>query len=180
MERRSTVPGATVVAPAATVTPKTNSSKRSGSNRGSAGYTSVTCSLEGAEEYLKPIYQDGQVILEVECGQNKALMYLSKLCQGSKGPCIYFQGSWLTPNEFQYVSGRESAKDWKRSIRHHGKSMKLLLSKGILTVHSAVCDCEGCRISSPVVSTTKKKKKKINETKKKRNLNIYIYFYFVL
>ena len=36
--------------------------------------------------------------------------YLSKLCQGSKGPCISFQGSWLTPNEFQYISGRETAK----------------------------------------------------------------------
>lgn len=107
---------------------------------------------ETTGEYLKPIYKDGEVILEVECGPNKALLYLTKLCQGSKGPCILYQESWLTPNEFQYVSGRETAKDWKRSIRHHGKSMKLLLAKGFLTVHSSICDCEGCRISSPVVS----------------------------
>lgn len=31
--------------------------------------------------------------------------------------------------------------DWKRSIRHNGKSIKLLINKGILTVHSPLCDC---------------------------------------
>ena len=87
--------------------------------------------------------------------RNLSLTFFSlllRLCQGSKGPCIWFQGTWLTPNEFQYISGRETAKDWKRSIRHCGKSMKLLLTKGILTTHPPICDCEGCRISSPVVS----------------------------
>lgn len=98
------------------------------------------------------MYRDGEVILEVECGGNKGLLYLSRLCQGSKGPCILFKDTWLTPNEFQYVSGRETAKDWKRSIRHHGKSMKLLLAKGVLSVHPPVCDCSGCRIGSPLVS----------------------------
>ncbi|XP_070390166.1 sterile alpha motif domain-containing protein 11-like isoform X1 [Dermacentor albipictus] len=96
------------------------------------------------------MYRDGEVILEVECGGNKGLLYLSRLCQGSKGPCILFRDTWLTPNEFQYVSGRETAKDWKRSIRHHGKSMKLLLAKGVLSVHPPVCDCSGCRIGSPL------------------------------
>ena len=82
------------------------------------------------------------------------MMYLSRLCQGSKGPCIWFQESWITPNEFQYISGRETAKDWKRSIRHCGKSMKLLLTKGILTTHPPICDCDGCRISSPIPHST--------------------------
>jgi hypothetical protein len=108
--------------------------------------------MEGTDDFLRPSYDDGETMLDVECGPNKALLYLDKLCQGSKGPCINFQGAWLTPNEFQYVSGRETAKDWKRSIRHQGKSIKLLLSKGALTVHSTVCECEGCRVSVPVVS----------------------------
>lgn len=105
------------------------------------------------EELVKPVYRDGDLCFDIECGDNRAVMYLSKLCQGSKGPCILFEGSWLTPNEFQYVSGRETAKDWKRSIRHNGKSIKLLLSKGILSTHPPLCDCEGCRVSSPVVRT---------------------------
>ena len=103
------------------------------------------------EEYMKPINKDGDTVLEVECGKNKAMMYVSKLCQGSKGPCILFQEEWLTPNEFQFVSGRQTAKDWKRSIRHHGKSLKLLLNKGLVSVHPPICDCTGCRQASPKV-----------------------------
>ena len=49
--------------------------------------------------------RDDDVVLEIECGTNNALMYLSRLCQGSKGPCIWFQEAWITPNEFQYISG---------------------------------------------------------------------------
>ena len=28
--------------------------------------------------------------------------------------------------------------------------MKLLLTKGILNTHPPICDCDGCRISSPI------------------------------
>ncbi|XP_029435090.1 sterile alpha motif domain-containing protein 11 [Rhinatrema bivittatum] len=99
---------------------------------------------------FQPFLESGEPCLEVECGDNKALLYIHKLCQGSKGPSIRHRGEWLTPNEFQFVSGRETAKDWKRSIRHKGKSLKTLMSKGILQVHPPICDCPGCRISSPV------------------------------
>ncbi|XP_069466155.1 sterile alpha motif domain-containing protein 11 isoform X2 [Ambystoma mexicanum] len=81
---------------------------------------------------FQPFLDSGEPCIEVECGENKALLYIHKLCQGSKGPSIRYRGEWLTPNEFQFVSGRETAKDWKRSIRHKGKSLKTLMSKGIL------------------------------------------------
>ncbi|XP_063292984.1 sterile alpha motif domain-containing protein 11 isoform X2 [Pelobates fuscus] len=81
---------------------------------------------------FQPLFDQGEPCIEVECGENKALLYIQKLCQGSKGPSIRYRGDWLTPNEFQFVSGRETAKDWKRSIRHKGKSLKTLMSKGIL------------------------------------------------
>nr|XP_011768595.2 sterile alpha motif domain-containing protein 11 isoform X2 [Macaca nemestrina] len=100
---------------------------------------------------FQPLLDNGEPCIEVECGANRALLYVRKLCQGSKGPSIRHRGEWLTPNEFQFVSGRETAKDWKRSIRHKGKSLKTLMSKGILQVHPPICDCPGCRISSPVV-----------------------------
>lgn len=38
-----------------------------------------------------------------------------------------------------------------RSAFLAGKSLKTLMSKGILQVHPPICDCPGCRISSPVV-----------------------------
>ncbi|GCB85742.1 hypothetical protein scyTo_0026398 [Scyliorhinus torazame] len=70
---------------------------------------------------FQPVFDNGEPCIEVECGENKALLYIHKLCQGSKGPSIRYRGEWLTPNEFQFVSGRETAKDWKRSIRHKGE-----------------------------------------------------------
>jgi SAND domain len=92
----------------------------------------------------------GELRLEVTCGQNQAVLYTGRLQLGSKGTCILFENAWLTPNEFQYVSGRETAKDWKRSIKHHGKSLKVLIAKGILTTTPpARCDCGQCN-NSPV------------------------------
>ncbi|XP_058017276.1 sterile alpha motif domain-containing protein 11 isoform X3 [Ahaetulla prasina] len=108
-----------------------------------------SASVAAAPDF-QPFFDRGEPCLEVECGDNRALLYIRKLCQGSKGPSIRYRGEWLTPNEFQFVSGRETAKDWKRSIRHKGKSLKTLMSKGILQVHPPICDCPGCRISSPV------------------------------
>ena len=76
--------------------------------------------------------KENESCIEVECGSNVAWLYLSKLHTGSKGSCIYFKDSWLTPNEFQNVSGRQVAKDWKRSIRHNGICMKLLLAQKLI------------------------------------------------
>ncbi len=67
----------------------------------------------------------GSLVSKWNAGKNKALLYINKLCQGSKGPSIKYRAEWLTPNEFQFVSGRETAKDWKRSIRHKGKSCRV-------------------------------------------------------
>jgi hypothetical protein len=96
--------------------------------------SSVERKQENLLKYIHPIISADRkdIVLEVECGCNKGLLYLSRLCQGSRGACILFQRTWLTPNQFQAVSGRETAKDWKRSIRHRGRSVKLLISKGIL------------------------------------------------
>lgn len=141
--------------PSNTNTPKASSNSSQpgvkSSPPGSSGGQNMPNS-EQTDDLVKPVFKDGEFVLEVECGQNKGILYLSKLCQGSKGPCISFQSSWLTPNEFQFVSGRETAKDWKRSIRHHGKSLKLLLAKGILAVHPTMCDCDGCRQGATLVS----------------------------
>jgi len=34
------------------------------------------------EDYIRPQIRDGDVVLEIECGNNIAMLYLSKLCQG--------------------------------------------------------------------------------------------------
>ncbi|KAH3863458.1 uncharacterized protein LOC127866538 [Dreissena polymorpha] len=86
------------------------------------------------EVLIFPTEIDGETCIDIQCGNNEAYMFLGKLCVGSRGACIQFDSRWLTPNEFQSVSGRETAKDWKRSIRHRGRSLKLLINKGLVTV----------------------------------------------
>ncbi|KAF3813210.1 hypothetical protein GH733_018839, partial [Mirounga leonina] len=117
--------------------------------RGPLALERVSATAAAAPDF-QPLLDNGEPDIEVERGAHRALLSVRKLCRGSKGPSIRHRGEWLTPNEFQFVSGRETAKDWKRSIRHKGKSLKTLMSKGILQVHPPICDCPGCRISSPV------------------------------
>ncbi|XP_071043417.1 uncharacterized protein [Parasteatoda tepidariorum] len=95
------------------------------------------------EVLFQPFIHSGELVLEVECGSNVGWLFISRLCQGSKGASIWFQNVWLTPNEFQYISGRETAKDWKRSIRHRGRSLKLLMAKGFFDFHPSICVCKG-------------------------------------
>ncbi|OXB78189.1 UNVERIFIED_CONTAM: hypothetical protein H355_007331 [Colinus virginianus] len=91
---------------------------------------------------FQPFFDNGEPCIEVECGENKALLYINKLCQGSKGPSIRYRGEWLTPNEFQFVSGRETAKDWKRSIRHKGPENDLIPKKELTSIFSHSDDSE--------------------------------------
>ena len=94
--------------------------------------------------------RDGDHIIDIECGLNKAVLHLDRLCQGSKGACILFEETWMTPNEFQAASGRETAKDWKRSIKHYDKSLKLLMVKGLFSTEPAACGCDYCTGTEPL------------------------------
>jgi len=57
-------------------------------------------------------------------------------------------GVWMTPNQFQRASGRGTARDWKRSIKHHGVSLKSLMSKRVLSLDAAApgCRCNLCTV----------------------------------
>jgi len=91
---------------------------------------------------------DDAVVLAVTCGSSQAELVLSRLESGSRGACVRLEdGSWLTPNEFQLISGRGNAKDWKRSIRHHGQSLKWLVEQGLLSLASPpLCICQHCDV----------------------------------
>ena len=51
-----------------------------------------------------------EFILTVQCGSNTAKLYLSKLRQGSRAACVMFEDKWLSPNQFQCISGRRTTK----------------------------------------------------------------------
>jgi hypothetical protein len=94
----------------------------------------------------------GDVLIQVECGLNVGQVCLNRLRQGSRGACVKFDGGWMTPNQFQMVSGRETAKDWKRSIKHHGKTLKALMNQELLLLEPPVCLCEVCTADDCKVS----------------------------
>lgn len=104
---------------------------------------------DGSEGDLSALTDD---VMSVKCGSNDGLFYRSKFARGSRGSCILFKGEWLTPNEFQYISGRESCKDWKRSIRYQGRPMKHLVGCGLLKVHQSDCGCTLCKTSPAPVT----------------------------
>ena len=62
-------------------------------------------------------------------------------------------GSWMTPNQFQHASGRGTARDWKRSIKHHGTSLKSLISSHVLSVDPPHCRCAGCSRTASTATT---------------------------
>ncbi|XP_055471096.1 sterile alpha motif domain-containing protein 11 isoform X3 [Psammomys obesus] len=62
-------------------------------------------------------------------------------------PHLYLPGD---PLAFQCFSATASAAPDFQPLIDNGKSLKTLMSKGILQVHPPICDCPGCRISSPV------------------------------
>ena len=96
-------------------------------------------------------YGDGyDVTVEVTCGPNAGRLCLGQLRNGSRGRCVEFDGELMTPNQFQRISGRWMAKDWKRSIKHRGRSLKQLIKDGIISWSPPECRCTGCSVSPQV------------------------------
>lgn len=69
---------------------------------------------------------------------------MKRFSRGSRGKCILFKERWVTPNEFQAISGRKSSKDWKRSIRLRGRCLKEFIAIGLFQEHPRDCPCAAC------------------------------------
>ena len=82
--------------------------------------------------------------LSISCASNDARFYKNRFSRGSVGRCVLFHTRWMTPNEFQTVSGRQSSKDWKRSIRLRGRCLKDHINEGLLQEHTKTCTCAIC------------------------------------
>ena len=77
----------------------------------------------------------------VQCNEEDGTFHPDKLCRGARGKCIYYQSQWLTPNQFEYHTGRAQSKYWKRSLYAKGKSLIYLFRAGKLTEHDRSCTC---------------------------------------
>ena len=66
------------------------------------------------------------------CGNKSGTLHPDKLGSGSKGKCIHCENSvtkWFTPKEFEKFGGRETSKDWKRSVKLDGKPFYFFLNQ---------------------------------------------------
>jgi len=85
-------------------------------------------------------------------------MYLGARTSGkerARDRRVLLNGSWLTPNEFQTVSGRGAAKDWKRTVKHAGQCIKALLSARLLSIETEPvgCMCKHCTADTVIALT---------------------------
>lgn len=125
-------------------------SSDSGSSNSSTSTTGSTTSSDSQtripQATSSSLYQADEYgeYVAVSCAENEARFYLNRFARGSIGRCVLFKGRWITPNEFQAVSGRQSSKDWKRSIRLKGRCLKEYISQGLFKEHPKSCACRIC------------------------------------
>lgn len=121
-----------------------STSSGSSDSSSSSGDESSSSSSATDRTQLWKLDQVGYYII-VKCAENEAKFYKHRFARGSIGKCVWFRERWITPNEFQAVSGRQSSKDWKRSIRLQGRCLKDFISEGLFAEHSKTCSCKICQ-----------------------------------
>lgn len=104
----------------------------------------VTCGDCRAEFHVDRLV-DGLAAVSNSIGTSRTSLCVRTVDDNENGR----SGVWMTPNQFQRASGRGTARDWKRSIKHHGVSLKSLMSKSLLSFDatSPGCRCNLCTVS---------------------------------
>jgi len=122
-------------------------SSSSSGEESSSSSSSPDSTLKPIQPAQHPLWKHDQVgyYIVVTCAENEAKFYKHRFARGSIGKCVWFRERWITPNEFQAVSGRQSSKDWKRSIRLLGKCLKDYISEGLFVEHPKTCTCSICQ-----------------------------------
>ena len=70
-------------------------------------------------------------VLQVTCGQNRAEFHVHKMRMTGKsvGKCVLFQSKWISPTEFENMSGVHPTKKWRKSIKYKGEPIGDWLAK---------------------------------------------------
>ncbi|XP_059204937.1 nuclear body protein SP140-like protein isoform X2 [Centropristis striata] len=97
---------------------------------------------ENNDIWTWPLYK---LQLPVTCGDQKGMLHRGRLAAGEK--CIVADKQWFTPNEFQRFGGKESAKNWKLSIRCKGTPLAKLIQEDHLKVGQYKGGCKNVKRS---------------------------------
>uniref|UniRef100_UPI00398ED902 nuclear autoantigen Sp-100-like isoform X2 n=1 Tax=Pristiophorus japonicus TaxID=55135 RepID=UPI00398ED902 len=83
--------------------------------------------------------------LPVTCGSMNGILYKSRFTTGINGKCIRTKNKWLTPSEFEHMSGiKKEIRYWKRNIHCESETLGKLIQKGYLKLHKRDCLCKTC------------------------------------
>ncbi|XP_026882512.2 nuclear body protein SP140-like isoform X2 [Electrophorus electricus] len=70
----------------------------------------------------------------VTCGHKEGTLHKNKY--SNSHPCIYSEGQWFTPTQFEQFGGKERNKKWKTSIVHHNVPLQTFIQEGFLSCPS--------------------------------------------
>jgi hypothetical protein len=98
-------------------------------------------------------------VLEVECGELQAQLYVSKMGSGTRGPCIEWNGMWLTPCQLEEISNVDGVGSWKRTIQYNGLPLNSYIKLGLIKLHKRYCNCDKC--TSPLLEIGVRRSSKV-------------------
>ncbi|KAK7175184.1 hypothetical protein R3I93_002171 [Phoxinus phoxinus] len=99
--------------------------------------------------------------LPVTCGDKDGVLYVEKY--NNLQMCIFSEGQWFKPNEFEIFGGKERSKKWRNSIFYNDTPLQKLIKDGLLSsfkkipVQNEQNDSPG---SSPVTDRLRKRLRK--------------------
>ncbi|KAK3525209.1 hypothetical protein QTP86_023238, partial [Hemibagrus guttatus] len=107
---------------------------------------------EGEEEdnELVDMSEFKAAVLPVSCGSVTGELYRERFTGGSRSKSIRTEEHWFTPEEFVMQELTTTERHWKKDILCHGETLKYLVEKKILRIHSLLCQCDLCHPNDPL------------------------------
>lgn len=81
--------------------------------------------------------------MTVRCRKASGTLHLEKLGNGSSGKCILIDDKFVTPVQFEILSGLKGG-DWKRSIYYDGHHLSAVFARHKIRAHAKRCKCKNC------------------------------------
>jgi chromatin remodeling complex protein RSC6 len=69
-------------------------------------------------------------VLKISCGEKEAQFHVAKFTAGGRSKCVFYRKQWVTPVELEEFCGRGASHNWKRTLKHSGKAVGVLIAQG--------------------------------------------------
>ena len=97
-------------------------------NGGGKSAATAAAAIDGASGVGDDGDKAAEKVLAVVCCGNEAAFHLSRYTGGGRSKCVHYGRQWISPVEFEEQSGRGASHNWKRTLKHNGKSVGVVLA----------------------------------------------------